>query len=342
METLGEKDLALVNAVQIAPRAPWAQLGEIIDASPPALASRWERLRSRGLVWVTAQHTGRATHQVLSFSELLCRPAQRPEIIERLMETPHVLSIDVFSHRQALALTLAAPSMARLVGDVLDPLLGLEGVTDLESMVSLGMHVTAQNWRLSHLDRRQADALRSIDRRQRSEELRAGLGPEHGPVIALLQRDGRISASEVARVLGLSHATARRRLARVLSSEGFTLRCDMAQGASGFPITVQWFGRLPAADHAAAAQRLAAQSSRLRLVASVTGPRNFLVAMWLPSVNDILAAEKALTAAVPGLEIGESAIMMRPYKRLGWEIRADSSASGRLVPPPSLVEDGGT
>lgn len=337
MEPLSEKDLALVHALQIAPRVPWAQAGEILGMHPTVLAARWERLRGEGLVWVTAQHTGRAANQVLCFSELLCTPGSRPAVLERLIETPQVLSIDVFSHRQALALTLAESSMSRLVADLFEPILALEGVTGLESMVCLGMHVSAQHWRLSQLERRQVEALRAVDRGQQSDGDAAPLGPDHAPVVALLQRDGRISAAEVARALGLSHATARRRLARVLSSDAVTLRCDMAQAASGFPITVQWFARLPAADHAAAAQRLAAQSSRLRLVASATGPRNFLVAMWLPSVNDILAAERTLTSAVPGLEIGESAILTRPHKRLGWEIRADSSTTGRLVPPPSLV-----
>ncbi|GAB2732473.1 AsnC family transcriptional regulator [Sinomonas soli] len=337
MQPLSEKDLALIHALQVAPRVPWAQAGEILGMHPTALAARWERLRADGIVWVTAQHTGRAANQILCFSELMCAPAERGAILERLVATPQVLSIDVFSHHQALALTLAESSMSRLVSDLFDPILGLEGVTGLESMVCLGMHVSAQQWRLNQLERRQVEALRAIDRGQRSEGPSAPLGPEHAAVVELLQRDGRITAAEVARLLGLSHATARRRLARVLSSDAVSLRCDMAQAASGYPITVQWFARLPAADHAAAAQRLAAQTSRLRLVASATGPRNFLVAMWLPSVNDILAAERTLTSAVPGLEIGESAILTRPHKRLGWEIRADSSTTGRLVPPPSLV-----
>lgn len=338
MQTLSEKDLALVNALQIAPRVPWAQAGEILDANPTVLAQRWERLRAQGLAWVTAQHTGRAPDQMLCFSELACAPASRTPILERLLGVPQVVSVDVFSHRQAFALTLVESSMANLVGRVFEPLLALEGVTDLESMVSLGMHVSAHSWRLTQLDRRQVEALRTVDRSQRPGGSSAPLGPDYAPVVTLLQRDGRASAAEVARALGVSHATARRRLARVLASDAVSLRCDMAQAASGFPLTVQWFARLPAAEHAAAAQRLAAQNSRLRLVASATGPRNFLVAMWLRSVNDLLAAEKTLTSTVPGLEISESAIMMRPYKRLGWEIRADSSTTGRLVPPPLLVE----
>ena len=156
-------------------------------------------------------------------------------------------------------------------------------------------------------------------------------------MIEALQRDGRCTAAEIARGTGQSPATARRYLAKVLNSGLVAIRCDLAQAHSGFPITVQWFTRLPASEHGAAAQRLKANLN-LRMMASTTGRANFLLTMWLPSVNDILAAERAIELTVPGIEILESSVMMQPLKRLGWVINPDSTRSARHIPPPVSVD----
>ena len=52
--TLDDGDLALIHALQVAPRVSWAQAGQVLGTSPAALAERWARLRSSGLAWVTA------------------------------------------------------------------------------------------------------------------------------------------------------------------------------------------------------------------------------------------------------------------------------------------------
>ncbi|MGP4019793.1 AsnC family protein [Saccharopolyspora sp. 5N708] len=52
--TLDELDLALVNAVQIAPRGSWQVLGSVLGVDPSTVARRWQRINELGLVWMTA------------------------------------------------------------------------------------------------------------------------------------------------------------------------------------------------------------------------------------------------------------------------------------------------
>ena len=106
----------------------------------------------------------------------------------------------------------------------------------------------------------------------------------------------------------------------------------MAQPLSGFPLTVQWFTRVDAAEHAAAAERLA-EDSRTRVLASVTGRANFLVVMWLSSVADILETEQQIQEKVPGIDIQQSVISVRPVKRLGWVLDPRGGASERFIVP---------
>lgn len=334
---LAEKDLALINAVQAAPRISWAQAAEILDSHPTALAQRWQRLHADGIVWVTAQFTGRSRQQVITFCEVSHRPDRRDALVEALMEVPEIMSMDVLSHNNDLGLTIVDASMSDVVNRIYARVNRLEGVNGLKSMVVTAMHSAANSWSLRALDRWQLDALAQVQREQFQLDRSVRLGPEHIPVIELLQRDGRCSAADVARATGQSPATARRHLAKVLSSGVVALRCDMAQAFSGFPITVQWFARLPASEHVAAVQRLNANLN-MRMMASTTGRANLLLTMWLSSVNDILATERAIELTVPSIEILESAVLMQPLKRVGWVLNPDTTASGRLIAPSVSVE----
>ncbi len=45
---LDELDLALVDALQVNPRASWAALGDVLELAPVTLARRWQRLAESG------------------------------------------------------------------------------------------------------------------------------------------------------------------------------------------------------------------------------------------------------------------------------------------------------
>ncbi|WP_338698562.1 AsnC family protein [Streptomyces sp. Q6] len=48
---VSEADLTLIHALQIAPRASWAQLAATLGPSAETLARRWSRLTARGHAW---------------------------------------------------------------------------------------------------------------------------------------------------------------------------------------------------------------------------------------------------------------------------------------------------
>jgi len=333
MHDLSERDLEFIHALQISPRVTWTQAAEILNAHPTVLAQRWERLRGAGILWTAAETTGHGRRQVMSFTQLACIPSQRGEVTREVVRMPEVFSVDAFSQNHELALAVVGESMSVMAESTFDRIGSMPGVTKLQSALVVAMHSSAADWRLEALDRSQIAALRAIHRETTEPDPTITLRREHEPVVAMLQRNGRCSAADIARATGISPASARRYLSRVLHSDVLSLRCDMAQAHSGFPITVQWFTRLKASSHAAAAQALR-QALNLRMVASTTGSSNFLITMWLGAVNDILPAERALESIVPDLELRESAVMMRPAKRLGWVLRPDSTATGELIAPP--------
>jgi DNA-binding IclR family transcriptional regulator len=45
--------MALINALQLRPRASWTELGRSLGVDPVTVARRWSRLAERGEAWVS-------------------------------------------------------------------------------------------------------------------------------------------------------------------------------------------------------------------------------------------------------------------------------------------------
>lgn len=55
---IDENDLVLLHGLQIAPRATWAQLGEVLGISGATAARRWARITGRGDAWIVVYRSG--------------------------------------------------------------------------------------------------------------------------------------------------------------------------------------------------------------------------------------------------------------------------------------------
>ncbi|MFI5084537.1 MAG: AsnC family protein, partial [Actinomycetales bacterium] len=67
---LSEDDLALINALQIAPRMSWADAADVLGVHATSLAARWARLRKQGVAWVTGHLIGDPHEMSLAFIDV--------------------------------------------------------------------------------------------------------------------------------------------------------------------------------------------------------------------------------------------------------------------------------
>ncbi|WP_313815278.1 Lrp/AsnC family transcriptional regulator [Citricoccus sp.] len=323
VEPLDEGDLPLVHALQIGPRLPWTVLGEILDQHPTSLAARWRRLEDSGSAWITAHPLGHPDQMALSFHDVRCRPGHRRAVAAAIGRIPEVFSVEECHRDRDFMLTVITPDPAQLTDVVYPQLEDIPQLSGYESTFCTRLHRTATDWEL--------DALNPGQRR----DLRAAVGPPPaptahadpllpslGPIARILGRNGRASAAQVAAASGLHPATARRRLQRVLSSGILSFRCDVSHRAAGYPVMCQWFARLPAADHDAAAAELA-RLGALRICASTTGRSNFMFMTWHRAATDIMAMERRASEKLPRLEIRETVIISNIPKRAGWHLDTD-------------------
>lgn len=329
MTELAEEDLALIHALQIAPRVSWTDAAEVLGVHPTSLAARWERLSGQGKAWVTGHMVGDPKQMSLAFVEVDCAMERRGQVAAALAAVPEVVTVEEAASNRDLLLTVITESLQNLSGGVLPAIAAIDGVTRSQASLCTRLHAGGYAWRLNVLDRRQQQQLAALGH---VHPVPGSLPQSHRELLPLLAANGRATAAEMARTLGRTPATVQRQLNRVLGSGVLSFRCEMAQRHSGFPVSCQWFARVPAGSHQHAAEALA-KIPNIRLCASTTGRTNFLVFMWLRSVAEVMDMELALQQSIPGIELVESAIVLSTLKRVGWMLNPDSTAVD-LVPGP--------
>jgi len=323
-----EDDLALIHALQIAPRAGWVDVGAVLGVHPSNAAARWERLSASGTAWITAHQMGDPKAVSLSFIGVDAVMEGQARTVDALCAVPEIITVEQTASSRALMLTVITESMAQLSGEVIPKIRAIEGVIGYETSLCTRQHQNGSSWRLNVLSRAQQQQMHALAREEKADAHapHMALPASHRDLLPFLARDGRATAAQMARKLGRTPATVQRQLNRVLASDLLSFRCEIAQSLSGYPITCQWFVKVPAGQHEAAAATLR-RLRNVRFTASTTGQSNFTIIMWLQSVADIMDVELTLQQNIPGIELMESVVMLACAKRVGWRLNPDSTAA---------------
>lgn len=328
---LSEDDLALIQVLQASPRLGWADAAKVLGVHATTLAARWDRLTSSGAAWVTAHLAGDPKQMLLAYVAVDCEMNLRDSVTAELAAVPEIVTVEEAASNRDLMLTVITRSLEEFSAKIITRLKAVEGLTKYQVALCTRLHSSGDDWRLNVLSRAQLATLRTLVSPPASESAQAAQLPQsHLDLLPFLARDGRATAADIARSLGRHPATVQRQLNRVLASGILSFRCEIAQAYSSFPVTCQWFVNVPAGQHDAAAAQIRTISN-VRLSASTTGPTNFVIIMWLQTLADVMSAELALQQKVPGIDIVESAVMLRTVKRVGWMLKEDTTASGAVV-----------
>jgi DNA-binding Lrp family transcriptional regulator len=310
---LDETDLALVEALQLRPRASWARIASVLGIDATTAARRWRRLTHGGLAWMTAYPAQHAT--VVGYVDLACAPGALDALTARLCAQSPVFSVERVTGDHPLFLGVAARDLPSLDDFVTGRLGRLDGVRSARLSICTRVYREGSGWLVHTLNERQRTHLTGGDGRTRP---RPGGGPHAGDrgLLLALGADARRGHADLARECGLSETTVRRRLGRMIAGGEVYFRCDLTQQLAGWPVIATFRVTAPGPGAEAVARALAGLPET-RLCASVTGPDDLLLSVWLRSPADCPALEERLLHRHPGLRIGERTITLHTAKRMG-------------------------
>lgn len=230
-----ERDLAIINAIQVNPRAPWARIGTALDIDADTAARRWARLVADGSAWLTADPgIPRPNRMYVAFIEVDCATDQAVAAGMALARQPGVAMVEHVTGDHDLCLMLYAADLAALSDFMLNTMARVPGVVATRSYLGTQMFIEGSNWQLGSLAPDQQRMLRGTD-----QPAVAGKPIEEADLrelVQVLSEDCRLSISELAARLGTSRPTARRRLETALAHRQFIIRCDVSRTVAGTPI----------------------------------------------------------------------------------------------------------
>ena len=333
--SLSEEDFALIHALQVRPRATWAQLADVLDAAPATLVRRWARITGDGLAWVTAYPAWSANGDaVLALVDVDSSGGRLESVCTTLQADPRVMIIDQAASGRDLTLTVAAASFPELSRLLIDDLQTVPGIVSTRTYIASQVYADGSKWRLDALDRRQLRALSRIEwpvGPARDPQVLSAIPTSHEDLVYELAKNGRASAADLAETLGRPASTVRRQLAALLRSRALTFRCEVSQLSTRWSVITSWWCRVPEERRLSLVKALRTQP-RVRLCASLTGPTNFVVTMWARSPDEVMRIQGWLERQVSSITIDDVSVVLRCRKRMGWKLNPDGRATGEVVP----------
>lgn len=324
---LTETDLALVNALQVSPRAPWSLIGRTLGVGPVTVARHWEQLVERRAAWLTAYpgHTVRE-RLVFAFVQVDCAPGEAVRVARSAAADPHVVAVDHVAGPCDLMLHLVTADLAAVSRYVVERLSGLPGVLAARTLVAPHLYTEGSRWQVRAITSTQRDTLTAA-------RPAPGMAPRFGELdralLLVLGENARATHTELAERLGVGASTVRRHLSAAMEGGVIRLRCEIARSWSPAPVTMLLWLRVPPDQLEGAARRLG-RLPEVRMCAAVSGTANLLVGVWLRSPGEAVELEAEMVGKLSRLEIVDRAVTLRAVKLGGCLLDERGRISGRV------------
>ena len=338
---LDELDFQLVNALQIAPRAPWSVLAPALRTDASTLSRRWSRLTESGLAWTTCyvlpqriqalSTAGERLRSSFAVIEVRCESGRRAHVIEALARKPAVVNVECTSGSRDLIMNISAASPGALDDYISAHIAVLPGVIATSTRFVRLMYREGSEYDLGALRPVQRESVEEI---RRATAPAAAIAPSSltERVIQALQADVRRPASEVAQEVGISVPLARRTIAALAGSDWVRMRADFAHDVVGWNASVNLWISVPQDSLEQLASGLSVLPE-VRLCASTLGPSNLVMTLWLRELDELDAIELHLRSLAPEARVVDRWMVPRVVKRMGTLFDESGRRSGYIPVP---------
>lgn len=145
-QLLDEVDREIINQLRVDGRLSFSEIGRRIGFSEPTVRQRYNRLVSRGIIYVTGMYDetkigGIAAHVGIRVSEV---PVAR--VAEQLAEHPQIKYVACALGYYDIILDVVAPDAQALGEIVLQDIRRIRGISELETLTVLEVHKDTYLW----------------------------------------------------------------------------------------------------------------------------------------------------------------------------------------------------
>lgn len=335
---LDETDVALVGALFFDPRATFDALGHVAGVSASTASRRLRRLAESRTIRVVGEvswHLFSQTYPVHAWISVSGR--EHSAVARDIAQLPEAQHVATLYGREPVFATLHGRNDIDTVR-VIDQIHCIDGVSAVYTLPVLQWAVKASGWNpmlLSgeHLER--AKEVLPLDAPPHLPQITATTQPPctETEVAALhaLQRDGRLTATELSGVIGTSIPTAQRLINRLIDDGWFRPRVECNLPAIG--MGCKFLVRIQSnPQHTESVLREISPHPANRFVTQIAGDSDVFATGVCRNRHELTTILNHDFAAIHGLKATQTNIIARDWKRYWTSIDADGNL-GQFSPP---------
>jgi DNA-binding Lrp family transcriptional regulator len=322
-------DGKILHALQLAPRASFRRIGEVIGAPEQTVARRYRRMRSDGVLRVIGVVNPRIFGAAQWVVRVQAKPDDLPRLSEALIRRPEVTHANVLSGWTELVCVIRAP-----LGDNADGLLRrLPRTSSVLSLdVDLVLHefgdAASAQWTAygQALTAEQATLL--LEPVPETSSKPVAPTDEDLPLVNALAEDGRASHAGLAERTGWSPARVKRRLVALEASATLTYDVDVLPSRLGFEVNAMvWLATAP--RHLVEIAEQVAAHPEVASVSAISGRNNLMAVVICRDADHLYSYLTAKLGRIAHIRSYHVSIRTQRLKQAGSLV-----TGGRLVPAP--------
>lgn len=319
-------DRQIIHALLLDPRAPFSSIAAAVAVSEQTVARRYRRLRVDGVVRVHGLVDHRHLGQDDWLFRMRCRPDGAPAITDALARRPDVSWVTVNAGGTEIFCAVRSATEQQRE-DLLRRLPKTVAVFDITAQVVLHQFVghRADDW-VGFGDLLTADQIELLAPAQLPDiDVAVTLGPEDQPLLAALERDGRVGYAALAIVTGWSEGRVARRIEALQASRVVYFDVDLSTEQLGFKVAASLWLRVAPTDLAATGEQLALHSE-VAFAAAISGTANLFASVICTDTDALYRYITTQLAAIPAIQQVDVTPVSRRVKQAGSLV-----TGGRLV-----------
>lgn len=331
-------DLDIVDAIQLQPRAGWADISRLVGVSEATVSRRWARLREQGLAW-----SGVALHPRLSvgaFLEIRCWTDDHDRLLVQLARHPDVITIGITTgdfNIFAIVIGISLQAVLRRVYEELPELKLADRVrVSLFHQIAGGV-----GWRQGLLKiPAPSPGLEYKPQVARAQGNTNQVPPPESAraLILELARDARMPVRELARRVKTTPGVVTRQLRQLVNDSSIQFRCDVARPDFDYQVGMLVLLKVPVL----AAQTITEEVGtwvETRFCAAVASTANLIVVAGLRDLQDGDRFLSELAHLDQGATVLDCRIVTRNEKVYGWHLDSAGRATACTPVDPWTMSD---